>query len=182
MGEIIGTVTFTTHGTLPPGVILNVNSVNNDEAPPANIFSTIVSLTLTLQGQEIPLQGEVEICLKGENIDEDKIGDYCLGFVDGSNKWECEDRCLDEKQGGEYCGKTDHFTNFAILLDTGGGGDPCNSDAFDSIFVIISVVSVGVALLVICFAVLVLELRFRIAAYRQKKRIRELGRYSQQVL
>ena len=46
----------------------------------------------------------------------------CLAFFDeGDSKWKCQDPCLKQK-GDELCGKTDHFTSFAILL-TGGRSD-----------------------------------------------------------
>ena len=34
----------------------------------------------------------------------------------------CEDECLSENNDN-YCGRTDHFTNFAILLGAGIGND-----------------------------------------------------------
>jgi hypothetical protein len=52
----------------------------------------------------------------------------CLGYLDTAAtppQWKCQDECLTEAPGGGYCGKTDHFTNFAILLKGSGGAAGC---------------------------------------------------------
>jgi len=44
-------------------------------------------------------------------------------------RWVCQDPCLSENDDGLLCGKTDHFTNFALLLQGNGRG---GSSACDS--------------------------------------------------
>ena len=69
----------------------------------------------------------VEFCIPVEREVEKE--DACLGFWDDSKsppEWHCEDRCLKKKNERTLCGKTEHFTNFAILLS--GIDDPCDDD------------------------------------------------------
>lgn len=43
----------------------------------------------------------------------------CLGFIDENTVppvWRCQDECLTQVSPSFWCGKTDHFTNFAVLL------------------------------------------------------------------
>lgn len=74
--------------------------------------------------------GDVKICLK--NTGSAKSGDSCLGYIDeSSGKWKCEDHCLNQEKNDYLCGKTNHFTSFAILF--GGiakknGGCKSNDD------------------------------------------------------
>lgn len=72
----------------------------------------------------------VELCLTGRKIAEEDAGSLCLGFLDESAdppRWECEDTCL-ERDDNEFCGKTDHFTNFALLLDSKADRDRSTCD------------------------------------------------------
>ena len=50
----------------------------------------------------------------------------CLGYIDSSGRWQCEDKCLSNSNATQLCGSTGHFTNFAVLL-SGGGGRQCDS-------------------------------------------------------
>ena len=58
----------------------------------------------------------VELCFpRPKNTNTDNA---CLAFWDDSKSpplWRCQDKCLKTKSNN-LCGKTDHFTNFAILL------------------------------------------------------------------
>lgn len=78
------------------------------------------------------LGGNVEICIEAVGTPEE----LCLGFLDESlspPEWKCEDPCLEENSEGLFCGQTNHFTNFALLLSGGSGGNAgCNSSgSFD---------------------------------------------------
>lgn len=58
------------------------------------------------------------VCLDATTTDT-KAG--CLGFIDETvepAKWVCSDPCL-KRVDNTICGKTDHFTSFAILLEGG---------------------------------------------------------------
>jgi hypothetical protein len=70
----------------------------------------------------LSFQKAATVCLTlAEGVKSDTA---CLGYYDEQNKkWVCEDTCLKSKES-KLCGKTDHFTNFAILL-TGGNGTKC---------------------------------------------------------
>ena len=57
-----------------------------------------------------------EVCFP---VDEKFDSKSCLGFIDETKEppeWKCEDRSVKKNKDGLVCGKTDHFTNFAILL------------------------------------------------------------------
>ncbi|MGV3624164.1 MAG: hypothetical protein ACO1OB_25325 [Archangium sp.] len=53
-------------------------------------------------------------------------GAACLAyFEEGRGRWVCEDECLAAGSDGKVCGKTSHFTNFAILLDGASQSRTC---------------------------------------------------------
>ena len=104
------------------------------EADPYSLIfsdnSDVVSdiFDVSLANPNAVLGGDVEICLKAKT----KRENLCLGYLDESKsppKWECEDRCLQIDDNGLICGETDHFTNFALLLDGNGSGSfDCGDD------------------------------------------------------
>ena len=123
-----------------------------------SISSLIYSITLIDEfGFEIQPSDSVEICMKS-NVDEDKS---CLGFINDDSsppKWECEDNCLNKKQD-LLCGKTDHFTNFAVLFT--GSNNNCNAE-FDLIFdkswkdgVLIGCVAGAILLTLLCITIFI---------------------------
>ena len=74
-------------------------------------------------GSEIQPEQPVEICFNVSLGHENA----CLAFYESvDDHWKCEDDCLKQK-GNTVCGKTEHFTNFAILLGGNGGGG-CEDD------------------------------------------------------
>ena len=83
--------------------------------------------------------------------------DVCLGYLDESvfpPQWICEDTCLAEPENG-YCGRTRHFTNFAILLagafgeeeTCGQGYGYVTGDWFGDLML---VMSIAIALIIVC--------------------------------
>ena len=71
---------------------------------------------------DVQPSGEVELCF---SADTNQRKDACLAYLDvnfSPARWVCQDKCL-KKKGDSLCGKTDHFTNFAILL--AGNQDGC---------------------------------------------------------
>ena len=104
----------------------DIISQSNTEDIESIILSVRLEDNLTLLG------GDVEICIKPNqsNANED---DLCLGFLDESlqpPEWICEDSELVEKFNGLFCGTTNHFTNFGLLLDGGNSNNDCE-DSFD---------------------------------------------------
>jgi len=127
-GTTVVTVTTTTD---VPIVISPGNPALIDDAGTNDVVSAVVDVRL-LDGGNAP---ETEICLTVSSRVND---DSCLAFIDESKnppEWRCEDSCLDyDSDSSVACGTTDHFTNFAILLDGGSaGGDPCGSSTNDFI-------------------------------------------------
>lgn len=112
--------------------------------------SDVLSLTILDPELGVVQPGsDVQICFNSEGVpDKDKA---CLGFFDeAADKWRCEDECL-KKRSNEVCGKTDHFTNFAILL-TGSAASGCGAEdnglIFDEIWQDILLVLVVVSVVV----------------------------------
>ena len=65
-------------------------------------------------------------------------GDICLGFWNERRsppRWECEDPCLErnDEDQNQICGRTTHFTNFALLLQNGYGKDSDCGRVYDFI-------------------------------------------------
>ena len=108
----------------------------------------------------------IEICLQSSIYDDDSDKNKeCLSYFDESKQeWICEDRCLKSKSNNMQCGDTDHLTNFALLLDTGGGnGDPCDSD--DNKIPVLFWVSIGCiifSILFIMFSMVLIQIRYYI--------------------
>lgn len=70
----------------------------------------------------------VTICFDNNEVIKSAVAGKtaCLGYFDEHDKaWVCEDACLEVDKGGKVCGTTDHFTNFAVLLEGGGGKERC---------------------------------------------------------
>ena len=92
--------------------------------PSQPVLSSILDISLA-PGSNVD---ELTICLPmTKDTDKDKA---CLGFIDEAERppiWKCQDRCLKQNDNGLLCGKTDHFTNFAILL-AGNGAGGCDDD------------------------------------------------------
>lgn len=117
--------------TIPPASVPNqvILFLTESKLPSKpNVITEIVNVTLfsTSAGEDIQPLAPIEICFE---IQPDK--EQCLGFLNERKipaEWECEDRCLTTR-GNLRCGKTDHLTNFAILL-TGdvGNDDGCGDD------------------------------------------------------
>eukprot|EP01094_Clydonella_sp_ATCC50884_P022194 TRINITY_DN5056_c0_g1_i1.p1 TRINITY_DN5056_c0_g1~~TRINITY_DN5056_c0_g1_i1.p1 ORF type:complete len:2061 (-),score=322.90 TRINITY_DN5056_c0_g1_i1:6-6107(-) len=109
---------------------VRLSPVDPATLPPARRVSDVVDISLERQSTgPVRLQGNAEICF--QLSDESTLDNRCLGFFDESSmKWRCEDRCL-ERKDGLACGRTGHFTNFAVLIGGGGGtgsDDPCESE------------------------------------------------------
>ena len=115
----------------PSGALIFVTETD----PNSLIFSDnsdVVSdiFDVSLVNPNARLGGDVEICLKAQTNSKD----LCLGYLDESKsppKWECEDRCLQIDDNDLICGETDHFTNFALLLDGKSGNGRSGCDDFD---------------------------------------------------
>lgn len=92
-----------------------------------NLASDVVDISFRNPSDpEIPQRFQVEVCLKG-TVQE---GDRCLGFYNERHnppRWECEDTCVEANDEGYYCGKTSHFTYFALLLRGGAEWKGCKA-------------------------------------------------------
>ena len=149
-GELIATVNL----DVDESGILQI--IPGDAFVSNQVASSILDITLLNEfGISIQPSNNIEICFNvNDNIDKD---DSCLGFFNEETKeWECEDRCLKEKNDNEekedlLCGETNHLTNFAILFSGAGLGGGCGDDNFDYTVLYLSI---GFAVLICCLAFL----------------------------
>jgi hypothetical protein len=110
------------------------------QAGTSDLISPVVQVSLVAiesQGQLIEIQPttEIEICLL-VNSTETQNKRTCLSFIDTSvnpPEWKCQDECLIQVSPSFWCGKTSHFTNFAVLLtgdQSNDRQDECDKGAY----------------------------------------------------
>ena len=91
-----------------------------------------------------------------------------MGFLNSKDEWQCQDPCLTSKNG-QLCGKTDHFTNFALLLSGAGnqkGSDPCASSiSANNVLPFLSLALILLAIAVVVVSVILIELRVRYVGF-----------------
>lgn len=129
--------------------------------------SAVIDLKLIdPSGQLLPFQGEIELCFV-PTFDSDQPL-TCLGYLrEEDMTWVCQDYALYTKNA-EYCGVTNHFTSFALLL-----GGPCGPNCSDSennhVIQWLSLAFGGAALIFVLLGALLSEL----SARHQRRRIRK---------
>ena len=160
----------------PSGAIITSGGVDA-ELVSASDTSAVVSVIINLEIADPveSLGGQVEICLEADNTI-NSSDDVCLGFLDESAEppeWICEDRCLQEASDGLFCGSTDHFTNFALLLDLSDDND-CNSSGDQDVFVWLSLGFLIAALIIILIAVALIETKYMLKNRRRRKTLKLL--------
>ena len=126
-------------------------------------FSVAEITAIDSNGVEVTqFEDSVEICLSvPKETDKDKA---CLAYIDDTNDWKCEDPCLREKESnGEtlFCGETDHFTSFAILLDSSTSNSGCDSDDDNEIFVWLSIAFIGCSIVIIIISIAIIEIFYQ---------------------
>lgn len=144
------------------------------------VFSTIVNVDL--QDRNLVLDDTVEICFIPNSSEYDKDS-LCLGYLDESvspPEWICADKCLDSSD--DYlCGKTDHFTNFALLLtgltSNNKAGD-CESPKEDYVLAWISLAFICAAIVIVALSVVVVEYRYSYKKSKVNKRLRDIKNMS----
>ena len=128
----------------------------------------ILDITLTdSEGRPITqLDTPLVICLAQSNTTKLEKGQSpCLSYYDErKDKWTCQDECLNNAgQGSLYCGRTDHLTNFALLLSgSSGKSDPCVSQSVDNTLAWASLGLVVGAILIVALGVIAIEIRVRL--------------------
>lgn len=143
--------------------ILDVSYVSNFNHLSSNLGNSIIDITLTDElGNNISnLADDLIICFTDNDVDDDT----CLSFFNTfTRQWECEDECLQQKDG-EYCGKTNHLTSFALLFNGIDGGNDCDNSNYNEVYGWISLGMLIFAIIIISIAVIGNEIR-----YKMKKR------------
>lgn len=157
--EIVGNVAI---NGLSPGdtvVLVPVSHSNNNNQ---NIVSSSFDVSiLDSQGNVVPLSSNAVLCFQVNNtVSKSKS---CLGYYDEVTKeWVCQDKCLSSQKSNSqnnqnFCGTTDHFTSFAILLT--GTTSNCGNNHDNLIFkdawkdgVLIGSIAGGIIFLLILIA------------------------------
>jgi len=140
---------------------------------PDNVGSSVLDITITDPFGILitSLPDELEICITTGNRDPD---DYeCLGFFnEQERRWECEDRCLEERRQF-LCGTTDHLTSFALLLGGNNNENECGSSG-DFVIAWISLAAVVLALLFMLLGILAIEIHIRYKQYKSNHEMEEM--------
>jgi len=98
-------------------------SVLNSAARLSNVRLGSLAIDVTLANGTSQLSSPAQVCF---SINQGtSYHSACLGYIDSSGRWQCEDKCPSMSNSTKICGSTSHFTNFAVLL-SGGGGRQCN--------------------------------------------------------
>ena len=105
-------------GAADPAAVANAAARSN-----VKIGSIAIDVTLT-NGSSV-LSQPAQLCFSHRRGNNYKSA--CLGYIDASGHWQCEDKCP-SRNSSHTCGTTSHFTNFAVLLS--GGGDKSDCDSF----------------------------------------------------
>jgi hypothetical protein len=141
----------------------------------------ILDITLTdPEGQLITqLDTPLVICLLQPNSSKiNKSKAPCLSYYDeGNSKWRCEDECLSNPGNHSLlCGRTDHLTNFALLLSgSSTEGDPCVSQSNDNTLAWVSLGLVAGAILIVALSGIAIEIRTRLHSRKLETQIARMA-------
>lgn len=110
--------------------ILIIDPVN-DSSSEENVISDIIEISLIgPDGNVLPandFEEPVTICFQVDSQAD------CLGYRNSAvEQWDCVDECLETSKNGTgyvQCGKTTHFTQFALLLTGAQGNSKCGSNS-----------------------------------------------------
>ena len=148
-GDRIGSLRIKTRG--PAVITVRAGESEDDD----DVVSSVIDVTV--DGE---LDGDSTLCFVVDESRSDLRTKGCLGFYNDENEWECEDACLDVEDD-EVCGKTSHFSTFAILL--GGAGSAAGgcgvSTAYNGIFSKVGydiALGAGVMGLVLCCCLIII--------------------------
>lgn len=87
---------------------------------PSDLGGASAGVVLDFKVSPFVTREQVELCFAVPQATD--AGSACLAFFDeGRGRWVCEDECLSVRAAGaggdrQVCGKTNHFTSFAVLL------------------------------------------------------------------
>lgn len=104
--------------SVPPGALPSDTTFTITPGKPPKADVARLTDVYTFGPDGLKFAEPARVCLGGAPSDS-KAG--CLGFIDETvepPKWVCSDPCL-KRVDGTICGKADHFTSFAILLEGG---------------------------------------------------------------
>ena len=166
-GELVGKLVLPPNLTNQANATLDIVAVTNlpSTFSGQQLGGTLLDITLSdLSGNQISqLDQSLTICLAPVN--KSKSADRpCLSYFDEKeDKWLCQDRCLTSPSKGDLvCGRTDHLTNFAMLLSGKGSNDPCSPpSATSNVLSWVSLAMVCVAIVIVALGAVVAEIRIR---------------------
>lgn len=143
------------------------------------IGSAVTDITLMSlsQGAITKLNEPLVICLETDEKSAVSKKDMCLGYYnEDKSEWECEDRCVKEKDN-TFCGSTGHLTSFALLLGGGGNQRKCDNQ-MDETIMWTSVGFAAGALVIVALSVVIIEVSVRVRSHKQARFLRGLGKQS----
>ena len=151
--------------------IIHSNALDPDEIGPrgGEIISLIISIrAIAPSGEEITqFPGLVEICFSVEKL---QLEDSCLAYVNKKITWDCVDETLTHADNGLVCGKTFHFTNFAILLTGRVGGDD-DLTTTEKVIAWLALACIIVAIVIVFISIIVIEIQARRRAAKIKTKM-----------
>jgi hypothetical protein len=149
-----------------PNVTLTVIDLVIELPAPSNqeLGSSVLQITLVDSSNNsiTVLDAPLVVCFT-PSVEKNKR--QCLSYYDEKKaKWKCEDKCLTKTKDGSLCGKTDHLTNFALLLLGSSEEDPCHPKGGNGERTL-SWISLGMicgAIFIVALCVIAVEIRVRV--------------------
>lgn len=117
--------------SVPPGALEQDARISIQRVAAPESDASLASDVYDFSPDGQRFQKPATLCLKADVPAE---SGSCLGWYDGASKeWKCEDECLEQVSPSFWCGTTDHFTNFAVLLTGSSSDSKCSSDQNDDL-------------------------------------------------
>ena len=135
-GQQLGFVTIITE--INEDFIIRISPTDQElinQVDTNDVVSPIVDISLFgPNGEQLKFKGEAKICLQ-LNSSQSTNQKYCLSYIDTSvspPEWKCQDSCLYQVSPSFWCGTTNHFTSFAVLLrgQSNDRIDECNEEDY----------------------------------------------------
>lgn len=162
-------VTIDLNGNANEDQTLVVTLVNPERYPNRQFSSVVLDIKLFSQDDVEVTEFKdqpVKLCFSSYSNDKK---DNCLSYFSAKSlNWECEDSCVDEQDDNFYCGNTDHFTNFALLL---GATEEDECDDVNYVISYLSLAFIIVAILLVISSIAVIEFKVRYKTYQFDKEL-----------
>jgi hypothetical protein len=122
-GQTLATVAIAQSSNAPVALVVGAadqQAVDKAITASGNVQLGSVALEVSLTDGSTQLTQPATLCFTSDKSTD--YGSACLGYINKDGVWACQDKCLDQSKSTLICGKTDHFTSFAVLLSGGEYG------------------------------------------------------------